>query len=562
MDLHEAQREYLQVAAQRSGRWKDLLYFHAALRDNAAIEALQAAVQGHPEDVLIHRLLVEPSIPVPPLLDGIGEASDPWVFYSLVKRALTQSDVASAMRVTKALLEQGRPAVLLLNLIARFLAQNGEGALALQILEQSLRRAPYQKDMASLRAALRRGDAVGGDLYLDVLPKQAQVGCYLPAYNVEAYLREAIEGLLGQCCPLADLVVIDDGSQDGSADIARAYPVRMIDHGENRGLAVARNTAFRAIEATLVAGIDSDAAADPGYLKCILMEYENAPPGLVGVCGRTFEKHTETPADHWRSIHLSQDTGPARRYSDALPLEDPELAPAACQEWCTRVCYMPGCNTVYRREAVLRIGGYDERHRSHGEDGDLAHRLAAAGHGLASTPHALVYHLRRDTLESLLRAAWMHAFWRRREAGRYATVQGLAWALEEHVERAAWSVGYDAEHRLWGCAAVSLLELFTAHRFDLRYAEEQGVLTSSQRAALEGRLLHALAQAGGEAHAQILRGLPGMAHDGPADLGELPEELRPCFEPIFARMEVALTKDLIPLWQESQRQEGQTLPPR
>ena len=77
------------------------------------------------------------------------------------------------------------------------------------------------------------------------------VSCVVPVFNGEAYLREAIDSALAQTWGTVEVVVVDDGSTDGTAAVARSYghPVRYV-HQENGGPASARN---RGIEAALLA---------------------------------------------------------------------------------------------------------------------------------------------------------------------------------------------------------------------------------------------------------------------------------------------------------------------
>src|SRR6516162_6327317 len=74
-----------------------------------------------------------------------------------------------------------------------------------------------------------------------------RVTAYIPAYNVSEYLARTIEGLLAQTHAFDEILVIDDGSHDNSAEIASRYPqVTLIKHPVNKGLSAARNTALRA----------------------------------------------------------------------------------------------------------------------------------------------------------------------------------------------------------------------------------------------------------------------------------------------------------------------------
>jgi glycosyltransferase involved in cell wall biosynthesis len=82
----------------------------------------------------------------------------------------------------------------------------------------------------------------------------------MPVYNVEAYVAEAIESVLGQSFEDIELVIVDDGSQDGSMAICRGFndPRIRIVTQRNRGLAAARNTGIAAARGTFIGFLDSD----------------------------------------------------------------------------------------------------------------------------------------------------------------------------------------------------------------------------------------------------------------------------------------------------------------
>jgi len=90
-------------------------------------------------------------------------------------------------------------------------------------------------------------------------------------------------------------------------------------------------------------------------------------------------------ADRWRSAHMPQEWGPVR-------IENPK--------------FLFGCNNLFRRQAVLEAGGYDEAKRTNGEDFDLSGRLRARGWRLIYDPAARATHLRSDSVRSILDTYW------------------------------------------------------------------------------------------------------------------------------------------------------------
>lgn len=112
------------------------------------------------------------------------------------------------------------------------------------------------------------------------------VSVLLPVYNGGRYLREAIEGVLAQTLTRFELIVIDDGSTDGSVEIARSYSdprIRVLRNGQNLGLVQTLNRGIGVCRSPLVARIDSDDVCRRDRLArqlSFLQQNSN-----VGVCG-------------------------------------------------------------------------------------------------------------------------------------------------------------------------------------------------------------------------------------------------------------------------------------
>jgi glycosyltransferase involved in cell wall biosynthesis len=212
----------------------------------------------------------------------------------------------------------------------------------------------------------------------------ACVSAYIPAYDAGEFLARCIESLIAQTLPPDEILVIDDGSRDQSAAIAQSYPqVTLIRHEQNRGLGAARNTAFRAARNELVASLDADCVADPGWLAALVAHMDD--PQIAGAGGRLVEGVRRTVADRWRCVHMPQEWG-------REPIDNPR--------------FLFGCNNLFRKSAVMEAGGYDEAMRTNGEDTDLSRKLHERGWRLIYDPHAEAMHLRHDNTASILNACW------------------------------------------------------------------------------------------------------------------------------------------------------------
>lgn len=94
----------------------------------------------------------------------------------------------------------------------------------------------------------------------------ARVSVVIPVYNGERYLAEALESVFAQTLPPHEVIVVDDGSTDGSAAIAGRYPVTLI-RRENRGPAAARNTGVAVCTGEYLAFLDADDTWMPEKLE-------------------------------------------------------------------------------------------------------------------------------------------------------------------------------------------------------------------------------------------------------------------------------------------------------
>jgi len=214
-----------------------------------------------------------------------------------------------------------------------------------------------------------------------------KVSIYIPCYNVEKWVARCIEGVLRQTHRVDEILIIDDGCQDRTIEIASQYPVRTVRHERNRGLAAARNTGFRNAGNELVAALDADLVPEANWLENLVKCFEDEKVGGAG--GRLVEMVLDSVADKWRKAHMTQDWG------DSHVINPP---------------FMFGNNSIIRKSVVQDVGWYDERFRTAGEDADLSRRIRAKGYNLIYEPGAVVRHFRHDSVGSILDAYWR--YWR------------------------------------------------------------------------------------------------------------------------------------------------------
>ena len=92
------------------------------------------------------------------------------------------------------------------------------------------------------------------------------VSILVPAYNERAALPDAVRSALSIDYPEFEVIVVNDGSTDGSEQIIRRYPFHAIST-PNRGVSAARNEGLNAATGEIIAYIDADARADPDWLS-------------------------------------------------------------------------------------------------------------------------------------------------------------------------------------------------------------------------------------------------------------------------------------------------------
>lgn len=143
------------------------------------------------------------------------------------------------------------------------------------------------------------------------------VSVIIPTYNRLRLLGSAVQSVLDQSYTHYEIVVVDDGSQDGTSDwLAAQFPgVCTIRHGSNQGVAAARNTGLLAAKGSIIAFLDSDDVWRSAYLKKQVASLVENQSAVFSYCGRysalrrRAEEHVTCtpifPTDCLRSMLLS-----------------------------------------------------------------------------------------------------------------------------------------------------------------------------------------------------------------------------------------------------------------
>ena len=182
----------------------------------------------------------------------------------------------------------------------------------------------------------------------------------MPAFNRAACIGAAIESVLAQELADFELVIVDDGSSDGTAEVAHSYKdarVTVIELPENRGSNAARNAGIRAASAPLIAFLDSDDVYLPHKLATVVSQFDSRPE--LDVLVDSFVKLCSPAAKRPRVERRNPRIDSTREFARRL---------------FGRELWKPTSAITVRREAALRAGLFDESVRRR-QDLDFLIRL-------------------------------------------------------------------------------------------------------------------------------------------------------------------------------------------
>lgn len=221
----------------------------------------------------------------------------------------------------------------------------------------------------------------------------------MPSVTVVVAARDS-EGTIGRCLDSLltldyprerlELIVVDNGSRDGTRATVRSYTgrVRLLLE-PRRGSAAARNAGIAAAGGEVVAFTDADCVADRDWLRLLVRPL--AEPEVAIACGE---------------VRALDPTDPNERFGESI--HDTRLAVEVY-----RPPYAVTANWASRRATLLRLGGFDEQ-MLRGQDTDLSYRAVAAGFRLAHVRGAVIRHRNERSLRGLFRQGFRHGRYGRR----------------------------------------------------------------------------------------------------------------------------------------------------
>lgn len=261
------------------------------------------------------------------------------------------------------------------------------------------------------------------------------------SHNGARTIRDTCEGLRRLDYPNYEVIVVDDGSTDDTAAIAREYDVRLIST-PNRGLSSARNTGLAAATGEIVAYLDDDAYPDPHWLTYLAATFLSTSHAGVG----------------------GPNIAPAGDGAIAECVARAPGGPVHVLITDREAEHIPGCNMAFRKACLEAVGGFDPRFRTAGDDVDLCWRLQDRGWTLGFHPTALVWHHRRNSL----RAYWRQqigygraeAMLERKWPEKYNDVGHVRWTGRMYGSGLPYVLGWRKArvyHGVWGGAPFQSL---------------------------------------------------------------------------------------------------------
>jgi O-antigen biosynthesis protein len=234
------------------------------------------------------------------------------------------------------------------------------------------------------RAAKPSFDAVRrkfGEAPYFPLPRYPKVSVVVACYNGSRTLQPCLDSLSRLNYPDYEVIVVDDGSTDITAQVASHYKTFRTISQPHQGLSVARNAGIFAANREVVAFTDADCRADEDWLYYLVGDLLKG--SFVGMGGHNFLPPDDSAV---AAAVMVSPGGPAH-----VMLTDRQAE------------HIPGCNMAFYKWALVEIGGFDPIFHRAGDDVDVCWRLQQRGYRIGFSPPGFVWHYRRPTVQAYLR---------------------------------------------------------------------------------------------------------------------------------------------------------------
>jgi GT2 family glycosyltransferase len=224
----------------------------------------------------------------------------------------------------------------------------------------------------------------------DLSEFHANVTVVIVNWNGERFLERCLSALLAQTVAPHEIILVDNASSDASLDIVRRFlSVRLLAQNENLGFSRGNNLAIEAAsaESEWIALLNPDAFVEPRWLEALLSAARDYP--AFDVFGSKLVNAADLAVldGAGDAYHIS---GLVWRMAHGAP--NPSSSEQACE------VFSPcAAAALYRRSALLEVGGFDEDYFCYIEDVDLGFRLRLAGYRCLYVPSSVAHHVGSGT---------------------------------------------------------------------------------------------------------------------------------------------------------------------
>jgi len=213
------------------------------------------------------------------------------------------------------------------------------------------------------------------------LPATPKVSVVVASYNGGRTLPACLDSLARLNYPDYEVILVDDGSTDDTAQIAAHRPNVRVIHEPNLGLSAARNSGITAAKGEIVAFTDSDCRADEDWLYYLVGDLLKTDACAIG------GHNIPPPDENWIAGAVAVSPG----------------APAHVMLTDREAEHIPGCNMAFWKWALEAIHGFDPIYRAAGDDVDVCWRLLQHGWKIGFSHAGFVWHYRRNTAGAYLK---------------------------------------------------------------------------------------------------------------------------------------------------------------
>ena len=208
----------------------------------------------------------------------------------------------------------------------------------------------------------------------------------IPTYNRLSLLRRTLESLFQQEFSDYEIIVVDDGSTDGTHEylqsLSNEKKIQYV-RQKNSGPAIARNKGIALSSGSLVAFTDDDCIVPTDWLRRYLIKFQQEDVDAIGGSSRT--GNVSNPFAEVNDIIVNFLKAEINKRPD------------------NEVPFLTTNNTAYRKKSLEKVGGFDNRFRIGAEERDLNFRLRQAGEKLMFDPSVIVDHYNDAGFSKFLR---------------------------------------------------------------------------------------------------------------------------------------------------------------